>query len=160
MCYTFRRQFITKILWKAGIMQITKRCRKLFNFWYTPLLFPDAVLITGSGNSAGNTTELYQPSSGVSCSVGTLPVSRSLHTLESSGLMCGGYGAETSCLHWSPDTGIWEETLSLDVGRYLHVSWTPGTDTYLMGGYTSNRTTTLIKPDGTQEPGFDLKYDT
>lgn len=119
-----------------------------------------AVLITGSGNSAGNTTELYQPSSGVSCSVGTLPMSRSLHTLESSGLMCGGYGAENSCLHWSPDTGIWEETLSLDVGRYLHVSWTPGTDTFLMGGYTSNRTTTLIKPDGTQEPGFDLKYDT
>jgi len=29
-----------------------------------------------------------------------------------------------------------------------------------MGGKYSQRTTTLIKPDGSQEPGFDLKYDT
>ena len=124
----------------------------------------DAVLITGSGNSAGNTTELYQPASGVSCSMGTLPVSRSLHTLESTGLMCGGYGAENSCLQWSPDTGTWEYLLTLDIGRHYHVSWTPdtGIGTYLIGGFDDEMemTTTLIKPDGTQEPGFPLQYDT
>ena len=97
-----------------------------------------------------------------------------LHSLEESGLMCGGYGTEDSCLMWSPDTGSWEEMLTLDVGRYLHSSWTPGTSsssssssspdtgtgTYLMGGFTSNKTTTLVRPDGTQEPGFQLKYET
>ena len=76
--------------------------------------------------------------------------------------MCGGYGTEDSCLMWSPYTGSWEELLTLDVGRCLYSSWTPGTGigTYLMGGFTSNRTSTLVKPDSTQEPGFQLKYET
>ena len=67
-----------------------------------------------------------------------------------------------SCIQWSPDTGTWEEVLTLDVEREYHVSWTPGTGigTYLMGGYPSNSTTTLIKTDGTQEPAFPLKYET
>ena len=68
-----------------------------------------------------------------------------------------------NCIQWSPDTGTWEELLTLDVGRWTHVSWTPNTGigTYLMGGgyYDEGRkTTTLIRPDGTQEPGFPLKY--
>ena len=86
--------------------------------------------------------------------------------MESSGLLCGGTttpapGTQT-CLQWSLDTGTWEELLTLDVWRVDHVSWTPGTEggTYLMGGGRSGTTTTLIKPDGSQEPGFDLKYDT
>ena len=76
--------------------------------------------------------------------------------------MFGGYGTEDSCLQWSPDTGSWEELLTLDVGRYLHSSWTPynGLGTYLMGGFTSNMTSTLIKSDNSQEPGFQLKYET
>ena len=55
-----------------------------------------------------------------------------------------------------------EELVTLEVGRYLHSSWTPDSSsvTYLMGGYTSNRTTTLITPDGSQEQGFQLKYET
>ena len=75
--------------------------------------------------------------------------------------MCGGPATWTSCLKWSPDTGSWEELLTLDIGRYEHVTWTPGPDmgTYLMGGEYSPRTTTLIKEDGTQESAFQLKYD-
>ena len=84
--------------------------------------------------------------------------------MESSGLLCGGYNTEDSCLMWSPDTDTWEKLLTLDVGRAHHVSWTPGHDigTYLMGGWTTemSRTTTLVKPDGTQAPGFALKYNT
>ena len=76
--------------------------------------------------------------------------------------MCGGYYTSYSCLQWSSVNGTWEEYLTLDVGRRLHVSWTPDPDigTYLMGGWESGDTTTLIKPDGSQEPGFSLKYDT
>ena len=69
-----------------------------------------------------------------------------------------------SCLKWSPDNGTWEELLHLETQRFHHVSWTPDTETgtYLMGGHGSDskRTTILLKPDGTQEPGFPLKYDT
>ena len=76
----------------------------------------------------------------------------------------------TSCLQWSSINGTWEEFLTLDVERGNHVSWTPDPNfgTYLMGGVTRNsgmnsvdrNTTTLIKPDGSQEPGFSLKYKT
>ena len=71
---------------------------------------------------------------------------------------------ENSCLKWSPDTGIWEKLLTLDVDRTSHVTWTPdaGMGTYLIGGssYGNAKTTTLITPDGGQEPGFSLEYQT
>ena len=82
------------------------------------------------------------------------------HTLEESGLMCGGYKTSASCVQWRYDNGTWEEYLTLDVGRSYHVSWTPDPDigTYLMGGGASLRTNTLIKSDLIQEPGFQLKH--
>ena len=132
-------------------------------FTFLQSSFPDAVLITGSWNSPSNTAELYHPSSGVSCALPQLPDYRYYHTMESSGLLCGGTATRDTCLQWSPDTGTWEDLqLTLDVERRDHVSWTLGTEvgTYLMGGGYRGKTTTLIKPDGSQEPGFDLKYDT
>ena len=126
----------------------------------------DAILIVaGLGNDHGvsmNTAELFVPSSGLSCELPSLSdKNRQGHTVESSGLLCGGF-LDVNCLLWRPDTGTWEDYLQLDVERYLHVSWTPGTDVgnYLMGGSESNRSTTLVTPEGTQEPGFQLKYDT
>ena len=126
-------------------------------------IISDAVLITGGYYSASNTAELYLPSSGTSCSLPGLPDNKLYHTVERSGLLCGGFG--TSCLQWSSGTGTWEQYLTLEVKRVGHVSWTPQSDTnvtYLMGGGGSEATTTttLIKPDGSQEPGFTLKYDT
>ena len=111
--------------------------------------------------------ELYVPSSGVSCTLPSLPEYRDDHTVSEGGLICGGVGGmytdtEDSCIQWSPDSGTWEVALNLDVKRYSHVSWTlrnGTTSTYLMGGGYSWRTTTLMK-NGSQEPGFQLKYDT
>ena len=106
------------------------------------------------------------PSSTVSCSLPQLPDDRADHTLESSGLICGGdavvQGTRDTCLQWSPETGSWEELLTLDTWRWRHVSWTPdnGIGTYLMGGSDSGRTSTLVKPDGTQEAAFTLQYST
>ena len=142
--------------------------------------YVSGVLITGGASSAaGNTAELYLPSSGVSCTLPSLPNRRESHTVSKGGLLCGGgythhkrFTAEDSCLKWSPDSGTWEEALTLDVFRRLHVSWTPSSGnngTYLMGGdyhdynyHCRNclpKSTTLIKNDGSQEPGFPLKYD-
>ena len=128
-------------------------------------LFPDGVLITGQYST--ETAELYVPSSNVSCSLPKLPDTRYGHTVENTGLLCGGYGSEEvagTCLQWSPDTGNWEEMFTWDneyPGRADHVSWTPRTDigTFLMGGEYDGRSTTWIKPDGTQEMGYRLKYD-
>ena len=76
--------------------------------------------------------------------------------------MCGGYFTSSSCLQWSSVNGTWEEYLTLNITRSYHVSWTPDPDigTYLMGGYGSESliTVTLIKPDGSQEKSFSLKY--
>ena len=76
----------------------------------------------------------------------------------------------TSCVQWSSDNGTWKY-FTLNVSRSYHVSWTPDPSigTYLMGGVNKEAmnpgvnimtSTTLIKPDGSQEPGFSLKYNT
>ena len=105
--------------------------------------------------------EIYDPSSGASCMLPTLPEMQYYHSLDG-GLMCGGYYTSDSCVRWSSNNGTWEEYLTLNITRSYHVSWTPDPDigTYLIGGKDSEskNTTTLIKPDGSQEPGFSLKY--
>ena len=123
---------------------------------YTDIL---AVLITGGWGQ--NTAELFLPSDGTSCTLPSLPQIRYRHTVDNH-ILCGGDGTEGSCLQWRPDTGTWEELLTLDTIRYHHVSWTPasGTSTYLIGGGISRMTTTLITSGGGQETGFPLKYET
>ena len=120
------------------------------------------VLITGG--SSVNIVELFLPSNGTSCTLPALPENRRYHTVDNH-LLCGGADTSKSCLLWSPDSDTWEDWgEELDVGRNSHVSWTPSAEsggTYLIGGGgSSTMTTTLVKPDGTQEPGFTLKYET
>ena len=97
-----------------------------------------------------------------SCSLPQLPDVRFGHTIELTGLLCGGFLTPDTCLQWSSDNGTWEQSLFLDTDRYQHVSWTPDPviGTYLIGGDSAGTTSSLIKPDGSQEPGFSLKYDT
>jgi len=125
----------------------------------------DGVLITGGGGrNDQNTAELYLPSSGGSCSLPNLPDLRLDHSLESTGLLCGGgYLHRDTCIQWNPANGTWERSITLDVNRYAHVSWTPenGIGTFLMGGSdpVMRWTTTLIKTGGTAGAGFSLKYE-
>jgi len=126
-----------------------------------------AVLITGGHNTGvGGTVELFLPTSNVSCRMPQLPDSREFHTMDhqDTHLLCGGSGTGQSCLEWSSAQGLWSESHTLGVTRAFHVSWTPGADigTFLMGGVTgdSQASSTLLKPDGSQEPGFPLRYDT
>ena len=108
------------------------------------------------------------PSSDVSCTLPIMPEcaddgtsysARFGHTISKDGLVCGGDRfSYSTCTQWTPEMGSWGECRWLDVGREDHVAWTPnnGSGTYLMGGRGSFSTTTLIRPDGTVEPGFDL----
>ena len=127
-----------------------------------------AVLITGGNVDLlsvllGETAELYHPSSGNICTLPKLPHRRSDHTQNSDGLLCGGYEGRhiaDGCIQWN--TGTWVTTTILDVKRDRHLAWNRGNKgTYLMGNWVEENslTTTLIKPDGTQEEGFRLKYD-
>ena len=127
------------------------------------LYYIAGVLITG-GYPDSNMAELYVPSTGASCTLPSLPSQRRYHTVTETGLLCGGgCGSCGNCIQWSSDSGSWKTALSLDVGRYEHVSWTPSSGnigTYLMGGYNSKRTSTLIANNGSLVEGFLLKYDT
>ena len=128
------------------------------------------VLITGGkpDTPEPTTAELYLPSTGETCTLPSIPGYPGYnwwdHTVSADGLICGGQWYDSSCLLWSPDTGTWEEALTLDVPRYEHVSWTPsgGNGTYLIGGFLPGGllSTTLITSDGSQKPGFTLQHDT
>ena len=112
-----------------------------------------------------NTVELFLPLNGTLCILPALPgdFDREGYTVDNH-LLCGGYETSNTCLLWSPDSGTWEDWgEELDIGRSYHVSWTPGAENssiYLIGGSDSTRTTSLVKPDRTQESGFTLKYET
>ena len=137
-----------------------------------------AVLITGGtldSGEIGNFTELFIPFSNTTCRLPDLQEPRDYHSQDNL-ILCGGTGlnenmnliesVSTGCVHWNSSTGSWEELLRFDQWRSGHVSWSPGPDvgTFLMGGQdkfgSPLMTTTLIKPDHSQEPGFPLKYTT
>ena len=127
----------------------------------SPIL--DAVLVTGGldGSHTGlNTVELFLPSEGTSCSLPPLPGYRYAHTLDNN-ILCGGMVID--CLKLNPNTGSWEQLVTMSQLRNYHVSWTPnnGIGTYLMGGERPlQKTTTLVKADGTLANTFALKYKT
>ena len=89
---------------------------------------------------------------------------RVYHTQDDS-LICGGaYNFPStfqSCSKWDSDSGTWNQSITLPRERQRSQSWTPnsGVGTYLIGGYVNSNTTDLVKPDGTVQQGFDLKYD-
>ena len=146
--------------------QLSRYLTLSFNYFLQPLV---AVLITGGHNTGvGGSVELFVPGSGDACRLPQLPGNREFHSLDTN-LLCGGMNTEESCLRWIPAHGpiqqsFWSVSHHLEVTRAFHVSWTPDTDigTYLMGGNdaASQASTTLLKPDGSQELGFPLKYDT
>ena len=121
------------------------------------------VLITG-GIGTPRAAEVFLPVTGHSCRLPDLADDRYVHTQDGA-LTCGGnyYEQEYSCLKWSPDSGTWTQSHNLTevMGMVNHVSWTPDSSlgTYLMGGDASI-ISEMVKPDGSVEQRFILKYDT
>ena len=105
---------------------------------------------------------MFLPSISTSCELPGLVVRRYDHTLDGL-LACGGLDSDAgySCEQFSPATGTWARTShTLQEEREYHVSWAVEEGTLLMGGDFSGTTTEIVKPDGTTETSFEMKYDT
>ena len=134
---------------------------ELFNIPCIP-----GVLITGGyGNNGGDlqSVEIYNPVTNFICSLPQLPEARYWHT-QDGGLACGGSSSNTgtTCVKWSSESGTWTHSHTLSQSRKAHVSWATKDGVYLMGGSdsSSERTTELVKKDGSVENGFSLRFDT
>ena len=97
--------------------------------------------------------ELFNPVTGLTCSLPDLPDRRGAHTM--SGLtVCGGYHTKTTCLVFSQ--GQWSASHTLAQERYYHSSWRTQEATLLIGGEGSVRTSELV----TKGESFTLVFDT
>ena len=68
------------------------------------------MLISG-GDTAGQSVEVYAPSTGQQCQLSNLPDVRSGHTMEAK-TMCGGEYTRTSCISLT-SAGTWDKTTDL-----------------------------------------------
>ena len=102
--------------------------------------------------------EVFQVSTGQSCSLPSLPDDRAGHTSHPLTL-CGGYYTPTSCISFS--SGVWVPSHSLAEERYYHTTWLREKGQMLMGGWRSPTTTELLT-EGSEEgvPAFSLQYST
>ena len=135
----------------------------MLSFYLTSKLFL-GLLITGGQNADydGLTPEVWLPGE-QSCRLPSLPSlpgfnRRYWHTQSSYTVCGGGFPASSACHTFS---GEWEESHSLDMGRFEHLSWQSPAGTLLMGGFSSGTSTELLSnTSNTTTPGFDLPYRT
>ena len=121
------------------------------------------VLITGGEPSVGS-SEIFDPASGP-CSLPNLNVGLMAFHTQDGQLTCGG---EPSYLDFNSKTcfvlssGEWTLSHNLTHDRTGHVSFTTSQGTLLMGGegLRNDKTSELVKQDGSVEPGFELKHRT
>ena len=126
-------------------------------------MYFSAILITGGYNNGYlKSAEMFLPSSNTTCSLPELPEKRGQHT-QDGGLACGGNDSSmrTNCDRWT--AGNWTRTShTLRAARYNHMSWSTAEGVFLIGGWSSasQKTSELVKEDGSVEEGFALKYNT
>eukprot|EP00091_Calanus_sinicus_P012997 TRINITY_DN28997_c0_g1_i1.p2 TRINITY_DN28997_c0_g1~~TRINITY_DN28997_c0_g1_i1.p2 ORF type:complete len:163 (-),score=50.34 TRINITY_DN28997_c0_g1_i1:16-447(-) len=88
-------------------------------------------IILSGGGEALTSVEVFDPSTGLSCSLPNLPEERFAHTMDNL-LICGGEESGTTCLSFS--SGEWMTSLTLLEERYDHTSWQTDQGLVLMGG--------------------------
>ena len=120
-------------------------------------------LITGGYNGASmKSAEIFNPVTKTSCSLPDLPEARNLHTQERD-LACGGgngnINTQKTCVKWNPASGTWTKSHTLREGSFRHMSWATSSGVYLIGGSAGTKSQ-KVKPDGSVEDGFVLKYPT
>jgi len=119
-----------------------------------------AMIITGGYNvQTEKPAEVFDVSTGQHCTLPQLPEGKVWHS-QNGKLLCGGTISETTCIRLVD--GEWITSHHLQTSRAFHNSWTtPSGDVLLVGGYVTEKTTELVKSDGTTEIGtLALKYRT
>ena len=115
----------------------------------------EGIVITGGNDGGGTltTTELFNPSTGKSCSIKDLPMNRIHHTLDQledgSLVACGGgtsSNTRKTCVRFggSAPHGEWTDYSTLVYNRYGHTSFVSQGKILLMGGEGSRKTTELV----------------
>jgi hypothetical protein len=114
-------------------------------------------IILSGGYYAEQSVEVFVPSTGLSCSLPSLPYQRYYHTMDSL-LICGGEYSSTSCLSFT--SGQWNKSHTLEEQRYAHTSWQREDGLVLIAGTSSRYTSEIVGVAGGQEPSFAMQYST
>jgi len=120
----------------------------------------EGIAISGGGGDSSRSVEVYQPSTGYSCSLPDLPDDRFGHTMDTDSLyICGGWLTASTCLHFS--SGMWSISHTLVQERAYHSSWEREVGLVLVGGSDSDCTEIVPVTEG-QQGGtyFTMKYHT
>merc|ERR1712098_703917 len=116
------------------------------------------ILISG-GKYSEESVEVFDPNTGQSCALPSLPDRRVAHSSNNLNL-CGGYYAMTSCITFS--SGEWVTSHTLVKERYFHSSWDAGDGRILLLGggnqLTDTTTETITQGQVDSQPGFTLQH--
>ena len=130
-----------------------------FSFLIIDLKMFEGILITGGEGGGELSSEMFVPSTNLSCSFVRLPRQRRGHSQDGY-KVCGGDHNPTTCDTWSSG-GTWKTNQKrLVFGRNDHNSWSSRGGLILMGGSSSSQTTELLKPNGRSQSNFPLVYPT
>jgi len=112
----------------------------------------------GDGSGAGTSVEVYDPLTGLSCLLPSLPDARIYHTMNNL-FICGGTYTKDTCITLVSDQ--WEVSHDLEHQRMVHSSWWVGEKIILMGGGNMPTTSEVIPLDGGEGgEGWNMHYDT
>ena len=115
------------------------------------------ILISGGllEYEARTSAEVFNPTTGGSCVLPSLPDQRSGHTMEMM-TMCGGYYARSTCITFS--SGEWVTSHALVEERVSHNSWSTRAGMMLLGGWYSPTSTEIImQGEYSGVPGFTME---
>ena len=117
------------------------------------------IFITGGEtNQTVKAAGLYNPTTGAYCNLPPLDPPRRGHSM--TGLMaCGGSYSDfdrSSCFTFNVSSGTWYNSYNYSGNRYSPVGWKNEQGVLLIGGIKDVDTTTLLYPNGTSQPGFNL----
>ena len=112
--------------------------------------------LTGQSNSWSSSVEVYFFETNTSCQWPDLP------DTQGNGQAIGNlYCNQRGCLKFSLDPGAWIRTNhTLPTSQSVSASWKIDEDIYIFGSHDDdlNFRSTLLKPDGSVDTGFSLKY--
>ena len=136
----------------------------------------------GASEGVSDSVEVFNPTTGQSCELPSLPDERFGHIMDNL-TICGGMDPLLlqpcdvqcptcpncpcptclNCLTFS--SGQWETSHALTVDRFGHTSWSTDTGIILLGGYVQetdymggNTTETVTEAEYNGVPGFPLHY--